>query len=135
MITAEWLGLAAFTHRLATMGRKVKAATQEQLEEAGEELADAIRGEAPVGERGALRDSVRSEPHPSKELTVRVRAGGTPETTHRAKNGVEYDEALLIEYGTHRSAAQPFFYTTARRELARIRKKIGVAAQNAAETE
>ncbi|MET4721914.1 HK97 gp10 family phage protein [Bradyrhizobium japonicum] len=102
---------------------KLKRELAGKLKEQADELADAIKAEAPVVS-GTLRDSVKVRRR-RNELELEVVAGG--ETTSkeiRAGAGVDYDYALAIEYGTTERPAEPFFYTTARKLMPEIQENI-----------
>lgn len=109
MLSGSFAGLADLLQSLARAPR-VEDAAQRALEAEAERLAGAIHEAAPVYD-GSLRDSVRVEPG-DEPLTVRVVAGGDEPNRKPASNGVVYDEALLVEYGTRYSPAQPFFWPT-----------------------
>ena len=86
-----------------------KAAIQASLEKSAEEMASTARALAPVDD-GDLRSSIRTE---TGDLTVRVRAGG---------GRAWY--APLVEYGTRRMAARPFWWPAWRMMRRRIRNRI-----------
>lgn len=131
MIDANLTGLDIF--QALTRSNRVQEAAQRTVEAEAEQLADAILDAAPK-DAGTLRASVRAEPG-SDPLTVFVKAGGTPETTRTNKAGVEFDEALMLEWGTSRSAAQPFFYPTIERMRDKIKSNIGDTVENALKEE
>ncbi|UGX98232.1 HK97 gp10 family phage protein [Bradyrhizobium barranii subsp. barranii] len=102
---------------------KLKRELAGKLKEQADELASAIKAEAPVVS-GTLRDSVKVRRR-RNELELEVVAGG--ETTSkeiRAGAGVDYDYALAIEYGTTERPAEPFFYNTARKLMPEIQENI-----------
>lgn len=102
---------------------KLKRELAAKLKEQADELAGAIKAEAPVVS-GALRDSVKVRRR-RNELELEVVAGG--ETTSkeiRTGAGVDYDYALAIEYGTTERPAEPFFYNTARKLMTDIQENI-----------
>jgi hypothetical protein len=131
MISAELQGLGIF--QSLTRSSRVLAAAQAAVEDDAERLADAIRDAAPE-DAGSLRESVRVEPG-DDPLIVTVRAGGTPETTRTNKSGVQFDEALMSEYGTSHSEARPFFYPTIERMRDKIKSNIGDAVEDAVKQE
>lgn len=120
MIGFDLQGLGIF--QALTRSERITAAAQRALEAEAEQLAEAIRDAAPA-DSGALRESVRVEPG-DEPLRVTVTAGGTPETTRTNASGVEFDEALMLEYGTSRSAAQPFFWPTVENNRDKIKANI-----------
>lgn len=129
MISASFTGLDV----LASLSRpeRVKAAAHRAVEEQAAQLADAIREAAP-SDKGDLQESVRVEPT-DDPLRVVVTAGGTPGTIETNKAGVEFDEALMIEYGTSRSEAQPFFWPTVEKMRGTIKANIDGAMEGALE--
>lgn len=105
---------------------RTEAAARRQLQAEAEQLAVAIREAAP-SDKGDLKASVRVESGPDP-LSVYVKAGGTPGTTETNADGVQFDEALMIEYGTSHSEAEPFFWPTVERMRDKIKSNIeGVA--------
>lgn len=140
---------AVFLYKLARALTIVKHREGRAL---ADEVADAVRGAVPV-RSGALRDSVRVIENKNGTFTVRV--GGTPETmkpyggrrgqTNRevreqigavtvtdqggGSYSVVFDEALAVEYGTTRMAAQPFFWPAVRPFEKRIEKSLAGAIE------
>lgn len=105
---------------------KLKRELAGKLKEQADDLAAAIKAEAPVA-TGALRDSVKVRRRRG-ELELEVTAGG--ETTSkeiRKGSGEEFDYALALEYGTVNEPAQPFFYNTARELMPDIQDNIAQA--------
>lgn len=123
--------------RLNAIPKAVKAAVVPALVQSGEELADLQRSLAPV-DQGDLRDSIHvtlpgqatpaySQPGGSTvagENQVLVTAGNTD---------VRYPH--LVEYGTAKTTAQPFFwpaYRLKKKRLAnRVKRAIGKAVKGA----
>lgn len=126
MIGASMTGLDIFAS-LTRTGR-IEAATQRALEAEAEKLVEAIRQAAPEDE-GDLRDSIRQQPG-DRPLSVTVTAGGTPETTKTTATG-SFDQGLMLEYGTSRSEAQPFFYPTIEAMRDKIKANIDVVMDDA----
>jgi hypothetical protein len=92
-----------------TRASRVAEAAAKRLQGEAERLAEAIRAEVPVDD-GSLRDSVRVEPTVDP-LRVRVVAGGDEPNIKHTGHGT-FDEGLMLEYGTSRTPAQPFFWPT-----------------------
>lgn len=102
---------------------KLKRELAGKLKQQADELAAAIKAEAPV-ETGTLRDSVKVRRR-RNELELDVVAGGQATSKEiRAGAGVDYDYALAIEFGTTARPAEPFFYNTARELMPEIRENI-----------
>lgn len=120
MIEANMTGLSVF--QALTRPDRIEAATLRALQEEAEQLAEAIREAAP-SDKGDLRESVRVELG-ERPLSVVVTAGGTPGTIETNAAGVQFDEALMIEYGTSKSDAQPFFWPTVERMRGTIKANI-----------
>lgn len=108
MISARLLNSASIALRLANFGPVVRKRMQASFERRADRAIDEMKANVAV-ESGHLRDSIRREDNPHHYPGVRIIAGGTPETSRPSKSGVTYDEALLLEYGTEREQAQPFF--------------------------
>lgn len=125
MFEANVTGLAGLLQGL-TRGSRVEDAAQGALEREAEKLADAIREAVPVDD-GSLRGSVRVEPT-DERLAVRVVAGGDGPNLKTSEAGVTYDEALMVEYGTSRSPAQPFFWPTVNAMRDELKANVGSAA-------
>lgn len=111
--------------RIDAIPKRVVAATVPALQAAGEQLATAIAEAAPK-DTGALAASVavtlpgKTTPayseggaHTVPENAVAVTAGNS---------GVRY--AHLVEWGTAKAAAQPFFFSTYHDLIARLRRGI-----------
>ena len=130
MIDANMTGLGIF--QALTRGHRIREAAQHALEAEAETLADAIREAAPE-RTGNLRESVRVEPG-DEPMKVVVTAGGTPETTKTTKDGRTFDEALMTEYGTSHSAAEPFFWPTVEANRDKIKANIDDTMGDAAST-
>lgn len=125
MISANFIGLDVFT--ALSRPERVKAAAHRAVEEQAAQLADAIREAAP-SDKGDLKESVRVE-QTDDPLRVIVTAGGTPGTIETNAAGVEFDEALMIEYGTSRSEAHPFFWPTVEKMRDTIKANIDGAME------
>lgn len=102
---------------------KLKRELATKLKAQADELAGAIKAEAPVA-TGKLRDSVKVRRR-RNELELEVIAGGEATSVEiRKGSGEDYDYALAIEYGTTGRPAEPFFYNTARERMPEIREAI-----------
>src|SRR4051812_16243461 len=110
MISARTIGLATMALRIGHFGPILNRRMQHAFDKQAQKAVDAMQERVNV-EKGALRDSIRYEKNTEEHKTgIKITAGGTPETEHvDHKNGQTYDEALLLEYGTLREEAQPFF--------------------------
>jgi HK97 gp10 family phage protein len=93
--------MALKRNRIPQARAAIQRAAAEGVATAGGYIVDLAKQLCPV-DTGALRASIRLEPD-SPELTMTVKAGG---------GAVDY--AAFIEYGTSRSAAQPFLTPAAR---------------------
>jgi HK97 gp10 family phage protein len=108
---------------------KLKRELAGTLKEQADELAAAIKAEAPVVS-GTLRDSVKVRRR-RNELELEVVAGGEATSKEiRAGAGVDYDYALAVEYGTTTRPAEPFFYNTARKLMPEIQENIEQAVSD-----
>lgn len=125
--------LARLQARLEAIPRRVKEAVKPALEKSGKELADGMRALAPEDE-GDLKRSVTytmggqqtppySQPGGSKtvpENAVVVTVGNTD---------VRYPH--LVEYGTTKAQAQPYFWPTVRAKRKKITNRINRAIRKA----
>lgn len=131
---------------LSGLSFKLKRELAGAIKDQADELADAIKAEAPVAS-GALRDSVKVKRRRG-ELDLEVIAGGEATTRYYDRStgyerevvidgggnkgiakkeggaGVGYDYALANEFGRSGEPAQPFFYNTARARMPEIRENI-----------
>lgn len=130
-------GLSSFQRRMAAIPKEIRAAVKPALLKSGEELKSAMRQLAESSrDTGDLIDSIAvtgpgettppySQPGGSKvvgETSVAVTVGNTK---------VRY--AHLVEYGTAKAAAQPFFWPAFRlyrkRMTSRIKRAINKAVK------
>ncbi|MBN8987418.1 MAG: hypothetical protein J0H42_04180 [Rhizobiales bacterium] len=106
---------------------KLKRELAATIKEEADGLAGAIQRaivEEDLVLTGELRDSVKVR-RKRNELELEVTAGGPATTREITKgSGVEFDYALAPEFGTVHQAAQPYFYSTARRLLPDIQQTI-----------
>jgi HK97 gp10 family phage protein len=110
MISVKTIGLATLTLRINHLAPIVKRRMQHEFDGKAAQAVEAMQERVNV-EKGALRDSIRWEQDTEEHSAgVKITAGGVPETEHPDhKNGIVYDEALLLEFGTVHEEAQPFF--------------------------
>lgn len=140
---------------LSDLPFKVKRRLAETIKAEAEGLADAIKSAAPR-RTGALAESVRVR-RKKNDLQLEVTAGGDSTTSKASRGtdytrevevgsgdtagisktplgsgeGVTYDYARAIEFGTVKMAAQPFFYSTYRAREPQIRENIDKAVEEA----
>jgi HK97 gp10 family phage protein len=110
MISVKTIGIATLTLRINHFAPIVKRKMQHEFDRKAEDAVAAMQERVNV-EKGALRDSIRWEQNTEEHSAgIKITAGGVPETQHADhKNGLVYDEALLLEFGTVHEEAQPFF--------------------------
>jgi HK97 gp10 family phage protein len=127
------MSLETLLKRLEAIPKEVKKAVEPALIKSGEELVDRMRHLAPV-DTGALRDSLHvtmpgeatplySQPGGSrvaKENEVLVTAGNEKVRT-----------AHLLEYGTTKMEAQPYFWPAYRLTRERIKRRLSRAISKA----
>lgn len=98
--------------KLAARWATVKAAARANIEAAGDksvkEFVTRAQAIAPV-DHGELRDSVHGGRSPKKPMAWYVMAGADRPSKH---GGTLHDEARMVEFGTQKTRAQPFFLTT-----------------------
>lgn len=111
-----------FNRQIVQLPIKLKRQLATAIAQEADRLAIAIKAAAPV-RTGKLRDSVKVR-RAKRDLTLEVVAGGDS-TTHgeRGPHG-EADYAIFTEYGTRKTPAQPFFYSTARAMQADVNANI-----------
>lgn len=123
--------LALLQRRFDQISFKAKRDIAIAVQTEANRLAEAIKAAAPVGETGALRDSVQVR-RKRGELTLQVTAGGDATTKEiRKGSGEPYDYALAVEYGTTDAHAEPFFYPTVRAMQDEIRGNLIAAVERA----
>jgi HK97 gp10 family phage protein len=107
--------------RLKALPQSVIDATAKALEASAEGIRLQIQAAAPIDD-GNLRDSVRRvDISDESRLAQQVSAGD---------EAVFY--ARMVEFGTPRQGAQPFFYPTYRANRKRVRARISRAINKAA---
>lgn len=140
---------------LSDLPFKVKRRLAETIKAEADGLADAIKSAAPR-KTGALAESVRVRRR-KNDLQLEVTAGGDATTSKAARGtdyssevalgsgdtagrsktpvgsgeGVTYDYARAIEFGTTKMGAQPFFYNTYRARAPQIKENIDKAVEEA----
>lgn len=78
-----------------------------------DEIVENIKANAPQGDTGHLKASIRKKDvSTDTKLSVLVLGGGR--LTTKNTGGQVYDYALATEFGTVKEAAEPFFYSTYR---------------------
>ena len=128
-------GLRRFQERMRAIPKEVRAAVKPALMKSGEEIAASMKALAPVDE-GDLRDAIEVT-GPGEQTPPYSQPGGTytvPETGVAVSVGnrdVRYPH--LVEYGTTKAPAQPFFWPAFRsnrkRATNRIRRAIAKAVK------
>lgn len=123
---------------------KARAAASKAMEKGAAELVAMMRRFVPI-DGGALRDSIGwtwgSAPEGSISIgTVRGRKYGTMRitiyagngnTTVTGKNGIQFQKAVLQEFGTNDMPANPYFFVTWRALKSRVRSRITRATRKA----
>lgn len=131
------VGLGSFQRRMKAIPEAVRTSVVPGLVKAGEIVADTIRALAPVDE-GDLKASVAvtgpgqaTPPYSQPGGEAVVAANATAVTV--GNSAVRYPH--LIEYGTTKSAAKPFFwpgfYLSKKRAGAAVKRAIGKAVREA----
>lgn len=126
-------GLDKLNARLAAIPQGVKDALQPALAQSGDELKDRIQGLAPV-DTGALRDSVAvttagntTPPYSQPGGSMVVPENSVVVTVGNSE--VRYPH--LVEYGTHDTTAQPYFWPAWRLSKSRIKNRLTRAIRKA----
>ncbi|WP_296435580.1 MULTISPECIES: HK97-gp10 family putative phage morphogenesis protein [unclassified Rhizobium] len=126
-------GLSRFQQRMRAIPIAVREAVDPALREAGHELADTMERLAPE-DTGDLQDSIavttpgRATPAYSQPGGSRV-AGPLEVLVTVGDEAVRY--AHLVEYGTTKTPAQPYFWPAVRLERKRLQNKIKRAISKA----
>ena len=111
-------------------------AARQAMEEVAQEIVEAMRAAAPKGKTGRLRDSIGwtwGDLPPGTFMIDEIRSGrnqGDQYATLRIKIYAGNREAFYArfqEFGTRSQPAQPFFFSTWKRERAKFRRKIRAA--------
>lgn len=126
-------GLASFRRRLNAIPENIKAEIRGDLVRAAEEVADAVRTFAPK-DSGELANSV-AVTGPGGTTPAHSQPGGSmvvPDNSAAitvGNNDVRY--AHLVEFGTIKAAAQPFFFPAWNMSRKQAVKTIGAAVRRA----
>lgn len=128
-------GIGRLKRRLAAIPGEVAKAVQPALIKQGNVMAADMRRFVPV-DTGALRDSIAVTPPDSSTPPYSTPGGRfvVPETSVAITAGnKDARHAHLVEYGTVKMAAQPFFFPAVRlnkkRSQAAIKRAIGRAVK------
>lgn len=130
--------LARLEARFRKLPEAAKVEMMKALEAGGRDLVDGARALAPV-DSGALRNSIEMTPG-GRATPPYSQPGGSsvvPEGTVQVTAGnTEVRYPHLVEYGTAKAPAQPFFWPAyrlaAKRIKARINRSVGKAVRDAA---
>ena len=128
-------GIGRLKKRLANIPKNVKEAVQPNLIKQGEMIAGTMRQIVPV-DSGELRDSIAVTPPDSSTPPYSTPGGSfvVPETSVAVTaGGKDARHARLVEYGTVKTDAQPFFWPAVRlhnkKAKAAIKRSIGKAVK------
>lgn len=130
------LGTAELSRRLKAIPKEVRKASMEAVRRAADRMADDMRAMVPV-DQGDLRTSIvvtepgerppsysqgagQANSKPIPDNAVAVTAGNS---------GVRY--AHMVEFGTRKTAAQPFFLPAVRSNRPKARRAINSAISRA----
>lgn len=130
-------GIGRLKQRLANIPKNVKEAVHPNLVKQGEMIADTVRRLVPV-DSGALRDSIAVTPPDSSTPPYSTPGGSfvVPETSVAVTAGGEdARHAHLVEYGTVKAAAQPFFWPAVRLTQKKARRNLKSAIGRAVKKE
>lgn len=130
-------GIGRLQRRLAAIPREVREAVKPALLRSAEEMAATMRTFVPVRD-GDLRDSIEVTPggqttpaysQPGGSMTVPENAAAVTVGNHAVRYG------HLVEYGTRKAPARPFFWPAARlhqtKARNRIKRAVGKAVREA----
>lgn len=130
-------GIGRLRKRLANIPKNVKEAVHPNLVKQGEMIADTMRRFVPVA-TGDLRDSIAVTP-PDSSTPAYSTPGGSfvvPETSVAVTaGGKDARHAHLIEYGTVKMNAQPFFWPAVRLTRKKAQRNLKSAISRAVKKE
>lgn len=126
-------GLARFRRRLAAILREVKKAVEPALVKEAHAIADTMERFAPE-DTGKLKGSI-AVTGPGRQPPAYSQPGGSmtvPENTAAITVGdTDVRYAHLVEYGTTRTAAKPFFWPAVRLHRQKAQQNIKNAVRRA----
>lgn len=130
-------GLKSFQRRMAAIPRDVRKAVHPALVQGAQEVANTIEALAPE-DSGDLKNSVAVTP-PGQSTPPYSQPGGSrvapPNSALVTAGSTDVRYPHLVEYGTSKTAAQPYFwpgYRFARKKAAaRIKRAISKAVRTA----
>lgn len=126
-------GIGRLKRRLLAIPEEVTKAVRPSLLKQGEAMASTMRSFVPV-DTGALRDSIEVTPPDSSTPPYSTPGGSfvVPETSVAVTaGGKEARHAHLVEYGTVKMEAQPFFWPAVRLNRKRAQRNIKSAISRA----
>ena len=130
-------GIGRLNRRLAAIPGFAKEAAQKSVVRQAETMAKAMRAKAPR-KTGKLRDSIVVTP-PDATTPAYSQPGGAvivPETTAVITAGnSEVRYAHLVEYGTNKTNAQPYFWPSVREGNKKAQRNIKTAITRAIKKE
>lgn len=126
-------GIGRLKKRLANIPKSVREAVQPNLIKQGEMIAATMRQIVPV-DSGELRDSIAVTPPDSSTPPFSTPGGSfvVPETSVAVTaGGKDARHAHLVEYGTVKMNAQPFFWPAVRLTRKKAQRNIKSAMSRA----
>ena len=128
-------GLGKFQKRMAAIPKAIREAATPALIKGAEEIARKARANArPSKDTGALMNSITVTPPGGSTPAYSQPGGGkvVPENAARVTVGnSEVRYAHLVEYGTTKAAAQPYFWPAVRAVGKRARNRVTRAIRKA----
>ena len=122
MFQVKITGMKELKQNMDAVIKELEDAMETGTNNAAEYAAGVVRGNTPVGPTGNLRDAVTTKPLPRKK-------GYAPNTMV----GLDYKIAPhqhLVEFGTVKSRANPFFRRSIDQAKAGIKGRIGDSAKS-----
>ena len=141
------LNLARFKRKLSRLPDVARAEIRSGLEKSAEEIVDLMRRMVPVKEGDLKRSIGWTWGAPPEGATVFAKAAGKAglsitiyagdrSTVVTNKRGIEFQNALIQEFGSEKMTANPFFRPalriTRKRAQSRVSRAIGKAARKVA---
>lgn len=126
MADAKMAGKEALLRRLASIPEAVRQAAEPELEDAVEEMRQALQRAAPVApdyekHPGELRESIQKYPNPGRPLSWRIIAG--------ARDAAGRLYGRFVEFGHGLAGPRPFWFPTYRAQKKRLRSRMYAAVR------
>lgn len=146
-INVTILGRARLQRRLNAIPKLTKDYVKADMERYAQKIVDKMKAIVPVGETGALRDSIgwtwgrppkgstvfaQAKRNLGSEMTLTIYAGNEATMVSSAKGRRPYlQKAWIIEFGTQKMPAQPYFCPVWKTERTKVKRNVKAAVKRA----